>query len=113
MKARNTVLVSILFAYAALPVWGESDVSGGWRGNVRLTNDPGNSRLSFNFAHCVAADNAGRVHVVWFADRDGGNQIYHKRSLDGRRSWGADTGLTNSAGTRFTRWWPYRKRPCT
>lgn len=66
-----------------------------WGSDKRLTFDPGSSQLSVNFAWSVAADEAGRVHVVWYDDRDGVPQIYYKRSLDRGATWTADTRLSH------------------
>src|SRR5262245_12312312 len=60
----------------------------------RLTNDPGASLLSYNFARSIAADDAGRVHVVWYDNRSGQSQIYYKRSADGGFTWEPDLRLT-------------------
>ncbi|HLG34364.1 MAG TPA: exo-alpha-sialidase [Bacteroidia bacterium] len=65
-----------------------------WQPDVRLTNDPAASYTSYNNAWCIAA-NGDSVHVVWFDNRDGNDEIYYKRSTDGGISWGADVRLTN------------------
>ena len=36
------------------------------------------------------------VHVVWFDNRDGNEEIYYKRSLDFGGSWGTDIRMTNN-----------------
>lgn len=66
-----------------------------WEPEVRLTNDYGISRTSFNNAWCVAAS-GDTVHVVWEDDRDGHFEVYYIRSTDGGISWGTDMRLTNS-----------------
>ncbi len=66
-----------------------------WQPDVRLTNDPAASSTSFNNARCVAAD-GDTVHVAWYDDRDGNNEIYYKRSTDGGLNWEADIQLTNN-----------------
>src|SRR5262249_38162599 len=61
-----------------------------WGGDTRLTNNPANS-----FSPSVAVfDN--HVHLTWFDQRDGNNEVYYKRSDDGGLTWGADTRLTNN-----------------
>ena len=55
------------------------------------------TRLTFNAAHSFSpsvsvADSA--VHLVWFDQRDGNNEIYYKRSTDAGAGWGSDTRLT-------------------
>ncbi len=66
-----------------------------WQPDVRLTNDPANSYTSYNNAWCIASSGIV-VHVVWYDNRDGNNEIYYKRSTDAGVSWGADTRLTNN-----------------
>lgn len=70
-----------------------------WGPDRPLTRDSGVShQLSFNFAWSVAADAFGRVHVVWYDDRDGNPQIYYKRSEDDGGTWGPDTRLSVGPG---------------
>ncbi len=64
-----------------------------WQADVRLTNDPANSRTSYNNAWCITAS-GNTLHVVWYDFRDGNNEIYYKRSTDSGVNWGADTRLT-------------------
>jgi hypothetical protein len=66
-----------------------------WQPDVRLTNNPDPSYTSWNNAWCITAS-GNFVHVVWYDDRDGDEEIYYKRSTDGGVSWGADTRLTNN-----------------
>jgi hypothetical protein len=46
----------------------------------------------------VAGNN---LHVAWYDYRDGNEEIYYKRSIDGGDTWGADTRLTNAAGGSY------------
>jgi hypothetical protein len=69
-----------------------------WQPDVRLTNDPAESWTSNNSAWCIAA-NGNVIHVVWYDERDGNDEIYYKRSMDGGVSWGEDTRLTNNSAT--------------
>jgi hypothetical protein len=68
-----------------------------WGHDRRLTNDSGDSLLSFNFARSLAADDAGRAHVVWYDNRDGQSQIYYKSSADGGSTWAPDLRLSPHA----------------
>src|SRR5262245_33277324 len=65
-----------------------------WGPDRRLTNDSGDSLLGFNFARSVAADDTGRTHVIWYDNRDGQQQIYYKRSIDGGFNWEPDLRLS-------------------
>lgn len=73
---------------------------GQWMEDRRLTFDPAASQLSINFAWSIAADEAGRVHVVWFDQRDGNSQVYYKRSGDGGATWGPDVRLSYDTAWR-------------
>ena len=72
-----------------------------WQPDVRLTNDPANSRTSGYGAWCIASSGSV-VHVVWYDNRDGNNEIYYKRSTDEGISWGTDTRLTNNSAFSYT-----------
>ncbi len=73
-----------------------------WEPDVRLTNDPADSWTSIPNAWCVAAS-GDTVHVVWYDNRDGNQEIYYKRSTDGGVTWGEDTRLTNKSADS---WYP-------
>jgi len=64
-----------------------------WGADTRLTNNSANSR------HPSVSVSGSAVHVVWWDDRDGNPEIYHKGSTDGGSSWGAETPLTNNSAT--------------
>jgi len=67
-----------------------------WQADLRMTEDPG---LSYGSSLCL--DSSGRLHAVWFDDRDGNCEIYTKRSTDGGTTWGSDTRLTfDPAGSK-------------
>jgi len=66
-----------------------------WQPDVRLTNDPGFSTTThYSNARCIASS-GDTVHVVWEDLRDGGNEIYYKRSTDGGISWDIDTRISH------------------
>ncbi|MEK7829731.1 MAG: sialidase family protein [Acidobacteriota bacterium] len=71
-----------------------------WTPDRRLTFDQADSQLSYNFAWSIAADEAGRVHVVWYDKRDGNSQVYYKRSMDGGETWGPDVRLSEDPAWR-------------
>lgn len=70
-----------------------------WSDDIRLTDDPADSLVTYNFAHSVAAVGS-TVHAVWYDTRDGTSQIYYKRSLDGGTTWEPDHRLVNDATVR-------------
>jgi hypothetical protein len=63
-----------------------------WGEDTRLTCDSGGSFTSCGFSRSVAADAAGNLSVVWRDNRDGNQEIYHRRR-DGT-VWGAAERLT-------------------
>ena len=65
-----------------------------WQPNFRLTTDPASSYLSYNNAHCIAAD-GDNLHIVWWDGRDLDREIYYNRSTDNGLTWQTDTRLTN------------------
>ncbi len=82
--------IYLLFSFILLAF----SVHAQWQSNIRLTNDKAVSQTSYNNAWCVAAS-GDTVHVVWYDNRDGNDEIYYKRSTDGGQTWGADVRLTN------------------
>jgi hypothetical protein len=71
-----------------------------WEPEVRITNDPANSRTSINNQRNVAAC-GDTVHVIWYDSRDGNNEIYYKRSTDEGLTWEVDTRLTNNSADSY------------
>jgi hypothetical protein len=68
-----------------------------WGTDTRLTN---NTAISLDPSVAVSGS---IVHVVWRDLRDGNEEIYYKRSIDGGVSWGTDTRLTNNTAAS---WYP-------
>ncbi len=64
-----------------------------WLQDIRLTNAPGNSLLSYTKN---VASYLNYVFVVWYDNRDGNYEIYFKRSTDRGVTWEPDIRLTNS-----------------
>jgi len=72
-----------------------------WQPDVRLTNNPFNSYVSYNNARNIAS-NGSNVYVSWADNRDlGSNEIYFKRSTDEGINWGTDTRITNDSLDSF------------
>lgn len=80
-------------------IYFKSSSDGGltWGADTRLTNNTSYAQYP------SVAISTSNVHLAWFDDRDGNQEIYYKRSADGGASWGADTRLTNSVGNS---WYP-------
>lgn len=60
-----------------------------WGSDTRLTNDPANGNLS------TISSDGQETHVVWYDERDGNREIYHRLSGDAGLTWGPETRLTN------------------
>ncbi|HEY5122485.1 MAG TPA: sialidase family protein, partial [Ignavibacteria bacterium] len=73
-----------------------SDGGISWGADVRMTNN--NSSYSASASITVSGS---VVHVVWYDNRDGNQEIYYKRSTDAGISWGADVRLTNNTGASY------------
>jgi hypothetical protein len=94
MNMKLLSLLSIIFLFTGI-------AQAQWISDVRLTNDAGSSQASGNNAWAIAAD-GDNLHVVWYDNRDGNDEIYYKRSADGGVSWGSDTRLTiNNAASQI------------
>lgn len=73
----------------------------GWSADRRLTTTPGASRLSYNFARCLAAGEAGDVHLVWFEESGGASRVHYLRSRDGGAAWEPARRLSRSATATY------------
>ncbi|MCI0414919.1 glycoside hydrolase [bacterium] len=73
---------------------GEAPVD--WQTDRRLTNEPGASELSINFARPIAADEHNGVHIVWHNSLNGKTQVYYMRSVNGGTTWNARRRLSQS-----------------
>jgi hypothetical protein len=73
----------------------------GWSADRRLTRTPGASRLSYNFARCLAAGGQGDVHLVWFEESGGTSRVLYLRSRDGGAAWEPARTLSRSATAAY------------
>ncbi|MCI0474004.1 MAG: FG-GAP-like repeat-containing protein, partial [Ignavibacteria bacterium] len=89
----NKILV---FLFVLIPALASSQ----WLPDLRLTNAAGNSNLSHNSQRCIGAYE-NNVHIVWFDDRDGNQEIYYKNSSNNGMTWSADLRLTNNASSSY------------
>ncbi|MBC8146765.1 MAG: T9SS type A sorting domain-containing protein [Bacteroidetes bacterium] len=83
-----SILLLVIFASVNL-------IHAQWSPDVRLTNIPAASLASYTRSTAIVA-NGNFVHVVWYDERDGNQEIYYKRSNDAGLSWGTDTRLTTN-----------------
>lgn len=66
-----------------------------WEPDFRLTVDGSYSYTPYNNARCIAGRPGGVLHVVWYDGRNGGAEIYYKRSTDNGTTWSQDQRLTS------------------
>src|SRR5260221_2866604 len=92
----NIGIIVFLLLAAPAPAHSQEETCS-WDVDQRLTNDPADSMLSYNFAWSIAADDASRVHVVWYDTRDGVSQIYYRHSTDGGTTWQTAVRLSSNA----------------
>jgi len=71
-----------------------TDGGASWTTSKRLTWTSGNS-----YAPAVAAGPSGNLHVVWYDETPGNNEIFYKKSTDGGASWTTAKRLTWTADT--------------
>jgi len=64
-----------------------------WTAAQKLTSTSGASKNP-----AVAAETAGRVHLVWEENNAGNLEIYYKKSADGGATWTANKRLTWTSG---------------
>jgi hypothetical protein len=64
-----------------------------WQPIQRLTWTPGTS-----WAPAIAVEASGSIHMVWYDDSSGNDEVYYKKSTDGGATWTPSLKLTWSAG---------------
>jgi hypothetical protein len=64
-----------------------------WEPDVRLTYDTNYSATCWSTQHAIAAC-GDTLHIVWWDNRNGNDEVYYKRSIDGGLSWEPDMRLT-------------------
>ncbi len=67
-----------------------SDLGITWGTDTRITNN------SFFSGYPSIAVSGSTLHLTWYDNRDGNDEIYYKRSTDGGNTWGTDTRLTTA-----------------
>jgi hypothetical protein len=70
----------------------------GWNPSVRLTASDSATHNSMTPARSIAAGPTGCIHVVFYDNRTGSQQVYYKHSADSGATWSGDTMLSNGAG---------------
>ena len=86
--SRTPVILAVMFFVLLYATAASAE----WFVSLRLTWDYAASVLSKNNAHCIAGDPYGNIHIVWYDDREGNNEIYY-RKFNGV-GWSSDVRLT-------------------
>jgi BNR repeat-like domain len=76
---------------------GSTDGGASWSAAKRLTWTSGISERP-----ALAAGSSSSVHLVWYDDTPGNQEIYYKRSTDGGTTWNAAKRLTWTSGDCWT-----------
>ncbi len=88
---RTGVLLALLLCFVASAL-------GGWDPTVRLTESDSATHNSMTPTRSIAAGPTGCIHVTFYDNRTGTQQVYYKRSADSGSTWSADTLLSNGLG---------------
>ena len=66
-----------------------------WEPDMRLSNNT----YIYGSWNASVSSSGSLVFVAWMDNRDGDNELYCRRSIDGGVNWGAETRLTNNIGS--------------
>ncbi|MEO0068880.1 MAG: sialidase family protein [candidate division WOR-3 bacterium] len=94
-KGYRCALIFLILAVNGV-VWAQ------WEPDRRLTSNSGTSLTSRNSQWCIGANGSGMVHIVFYDDRSGNNEIYYLRSTDNGLNWGAEMRLTDDTARSWT-----------
>lgn len=86
-------IITIGFRSTGVPL---ADVDG-WSGPINISNDAVTQYMGYGYQHTVATDTGGNVHVVWYDNRTGRNQVFYRRWSRQSGSWDTITRLTNQS----------------
>ncbi len=83
----NPTAIAVLLPLLLVGLPSDGGPDAPWGADIRLTRTAGDSLLTFNFAHPLAADEAARVHLVWYEQSGERRQVHYRRSPDGGSTW--------------------------
>ncbi|MGQ9678805.1 MAG: T9SS type A sorting domain-containing protein [bacterium] len=86
-------VITIGFRSTGVPI---ADVDG-WGAPFNLSDDGITQYMGYGYQHTVATDTGGNVHVVWYDNRTGTNQIFYRRWSRYSGTWDTITRLTNQS----------------
>jgi hypothetical protein len=72
-----------------------------WEDDVRLTNTPDSSYLTYGMSHSIVTS-GDTVHVVWRDKSEGNWEIFYKRSTDAGLNWEPDLRITYDPAVSYT-----------
>ncbi len=94
-KVYRCALIFVIFALIGL-VWAQ------WEPDRRLTSNEATSLTSRNSQWCIGTNPTGMVHICFYDDRSGNNEIYYLRSTDEGLTWGGEMRLTDDTAKSWT-----------
>ncbi|MGC8797412.1 MAG: T9SS type A sorting domain-containing protein [candidate division WOR-3 bacterium] len=68
-----------------------------WSGILNLSDDAVVQYMGYGYQHTVATDTGGNVHVVWYDNRTGINQVFYRKWSRSTGSWGPVIQVTNQS----------------
>lgn len=86
-------LITMVFSSNGIPV-ADTD---GWSGPVNISDDATTQYMGYGYQHTVATDTGGNVHVVWYDNRTGTNQVFYRKWSRATGTWGPITQVTNQS----------------
>lgn len=86
----------IIFIFLILSLYDVKFSLSQWEADERLTNALSSSYMCSNNAWGIASS-GDSLHVIWYDNRDGNNEIYYKHSLDNGLNWEPSIRLTNNS----------------
>ncbi len=75
--------------------------SDGWGGIVNLSDDATQQYMGYGYQHTVATDTGGNVHIVWYDNRTGTNQVFYRKWTRSTGTWGPVVQVTNQSAPAY------------
>lgn len=94
----KSVLAVLLVLGLSFAMGSGSDVTlpqDGWNGIVNLSDDAVAQYMGYGYQHTVATDTGGNVHIVWYDNRTGTNQVFYRKWSRSTGAWGPVVQVTN------------------
>lgn len=73
----------------------------GWSGVTNLSDDGVAQYMGYGYQHTIATDTGGNVHIVWYDNRTGLNQVFYRKWSKSSRTWGPIIQVTNQTAAVY------------